>query len=404
VGAERESTADRDTGSGGESGSEPVGPMQPGETTVDQAVRLAGLLGALEDATDVFVLTHDNPDPDAIASAAALSFLLREAAGVSTKMAFGGIVGRAENRALIAETGVSFQRMGSIEIPAGAVVALVDTQPRTGNNSLPEGRIAGIVIDHHPVRPETAATTFSDVRPEYGASCSILVEYLRAAGLEPDRALATALFYGIQSETMDLGREVSAADVEASLYLYPRSDPESISRIRHARVPASYLQSVHEALERARGYGGVMCVPMGRLDYPDLGAELADMFMRVDGVEWTIASGRYHDDLLLSVRTYQLEAHAGDLVQQVVRDRGSAGGHGMLAGAQLPLKGLSDAEVDELVASLFEEFRVALGVGGEEARSIIEPPGGSGAGPQAEAGPAGAGPGSGASGSAEPSE
>ena len=85
MGAERESTADRDTGSGGESGSEPVGPMQPGETTVDQAVRLAGLLGALEDATDVFVLTHDNPDPDAIASAAALSFLLREAAGVSTK-------------------------------------------------------------------------------------------------------------------------------------------------------------------------------------------------------------------------------------------------------------------------------------------------------------------------------
>jgi nanoRNase/pAp phosphatase (c-di-AMP/oligoRNAs hydrolase) len=373
--------------------------MEPRETTVDQAVRLAGLLEALEGAEQVLVLTHDNPDPDAIASAAALAFLCQASAGVTTTLAFGGIVGRAENRALIAEVGVPFQRMGTLEIPSGALVALVDTQPRTGNNSLPAGRIAGIVIDHHPVRPETAATTFSDVRPGYGASCSILVEYLRAAGLEPERTLATALFYGIQSETMDLGREVSPADVEASLYLYPRSDPASISRIRHARVPASYLQSVHEALERARLYGGVMCVPMGRLDYPDLGAELADMFMRVEGVEWAIVSGRYHDDLLLSVRTYQLDAHAGDLVRKVVRDRGSAGGHGMLAGAQVPLKGLGDAEVEELVSSLFVDFRAELGVATEEPRPIIEastqgpsgsgppgPPPGGGAGPEGGSG------------------
>ncbi len=355
-----------------EGAADAAGPMEPGETTVDQALRLAELLGALEEAGDVLVLTHDNPDPDAIASAAALAFLLREEAGVTTTLAFGGIVGRAENRALIAELGVDFHRMGILEVAPGTAVALVDTQPRTGNNSLPEGRIASIVIDHHPVRPEAAATTFSDVRPAYGASCSILVEYLRAAGLEPERPLATALFYGIQSETMDLGREVSGPDVEASLYLYPRSDPAAISRIRHARVPPTYLQSVHEAIERARLYNGVMCVPMGRLDYPDLGAELADMFMRVDGVEWTIASGRYHDELLLSVRTYEQQAHAGDMVRRVIRDRGSAGGHGMLAGAQVPLRGRSDAEVDQLVETLFEEFRAELGVADREARPIID--------------------------------
>jgi len=348
--------------------------MRPAETTVDQALRLSDLLGAVEDAAGVLVLTHDNPDPDAIASAAALAFLLRESAEVETRLAFGGIVGRAENRALIGELGADFQRMGALEIPASTLVALVDTQPRTGNNSLPAGRIATIVIDHHPVRPETAATTYSDVRPDYGASCSILVEYLRAAGLEPERPLATALFYGIQSETMDLGREVSAADVEASLYLYPRSDPASISRIRHARVPATYLQSVHAALERARRFGGLMWVPVGRLDYPDLGAELADMFMRVEGVDWVIACGRYHDDLLFSVRTYEPGAHAGDLVRRVIGERGSAGGHGMLAGAQIPLRALSDGEVDDLLASLLDDFRTQLGAGvsGEEGRAIIE--------------------------------
>lgn len=351
------------------------GPREPGETTVDQADRLSRLLGAVEDASQVVVLTHDNPDPDAIASAAALAFLLDRSLGVETKLAFGGIVGRAENRALIAELEVDFHRIGSLDLPSSTLVALVDTQPRTGNNSLPEGRIASVVVDHHPERPETAATTYSDVRPEYGASCSILVEYLRAAGLEPEPSLATALFYGIQSETMDLGREVSPADVEVSIYLYPRSDPASISRIRHARVPPTYLHSVHEALERARRFGGLMWVPMGRLDYPDLGAELADMFMRVEGVDWVIASGRYHDDLLFSVRTYEAGAHAGDLMRRVIRERGSAGGHGMLAGAQVPLRALSDTEVEELLASLLDEFRAELGVADEAARSILEAPG-----------------------------
>lgn len=351
-------------------------PLNPSAPDREQTVRVANLLAAVEDADDVLVVTHDNPDPDAIASAAALAHLFEKAAGISTTLAFGGIVGRSENRVLIEELEVHFERLGSVEIPAATLVALVDSQPRTGNTSLPEGRIASVVVDHHPLRSETSAATYSDVRPEYGASCSILVEYLRAARIEPSRALATALFYGIQSETMDLGREVSEADVSASLYLYPRSDPAAISRIRHARVPASYFRSIHEALEQACRFGGVVTVPMGRLDYPDMVAEVADLFMRVEGVEWTVASGRYHDDLLLSVRTFRTDAHAGEVVREIVGDRGSAGGHGMLAGAQLPLKGLSDGEAEELVETLFTDLLRALGLEDVEGEEIIPDEGG----------------------------
>ncbi len=365
------------------------GPQNPRSLDRDQTVQLARLLAAVEDADEVLVVTHDNPDPDAIASAAALAHLLEAAANKATKLAFGGIVGRAENRALIEELGVRFEQLGVGEIPASTLVALVDTQPRTGNTSLPEGRIAGVVVDHHPLRSETSTATFSDVRPEYGASCSILVEYLRAARVEPPRALATALFYGIQSETMDLGREVSEADVSASLYLYPRSDPAAVSRIRHARVPASYFRSIHEALEQACRYDGVVTVPMGRLDYPDMVAEVADLFMRVEGVEWAVASGRYRDDLLLSVRTFRTDAHAGEVVREIVGDRGSAGGHGMLAGAQLPLKGLSDAEADELVQTLFTDLLRSLNLEGSEGEEIIPdegPSGGAGDRPRTDDG------------------
>src|SRR3970040_1586409 len=98
---------------------------------------------------------------------------------------------------------------------------------------------------------------------------------LRAGGLEPNRALATALFYGIQSETLDLGREATEPDVEASIPLYPRVDFDALSRVRHARAPRALFRSLHEALERACHRGGVVFVPAGALAHPDIVAQLA---------------------------------------------------------------------------------------------------------------------------------
>ena len=228
------------------------------------------------------------------------------------------------------------------------------------------------MIDHHPERADSTAAEFVDIRPSYGACCSILVEYLRAAELEPDGRLATALFYGIQSETMDLGREVSQADIEASAYLYPRSDPRAVSRIRHAKAPRSLFRSLHDALERGWSAGAVICVPLGRMDYPDLVAQLADWFLGIDGVEWVIAAGRHHDSLLLSVRTDDPAAHAGQLVQEVVADRGSAGGHGEMAGGRIDVRQLTAEDYEALVHELFVDVCERLGVGSETRRSLID--------------------------------
>lgn len=346
----------------------PDPPREP-ETTS----RLADLLAALEGAEAVLVLTHNNPDPDALASAAALAVLLQREAGVTTRVAFGGIIGRAENRALMQEMEIEFERMEDVDVPRGVAIAMVDTQPRAGNNALPPGRIVSAVIDHHPPRADTTAATFTDIRPEYGASGSILVEYLRAAGITPDRWLATALFYAIQSETMDLGREASVADVRASMYLYPRSDPAAISRIRHARVPPSYFRTMHEALAVTRRHDRVISVPLGKLPYPDMVAEIADLFLQMNGIDWTLASGRYRDRLLVSVRTYDEGAHAGSLVREAIGDRGSAGGHGSFAGGQVDLRGLSEEEVEEVTRGILRDLLEALGADPDESVPLVDP-------------------------------
>ena len=348
-----------------------AGPANPPRPAAEVTERLSELRWVLGGAEKALVLTHDNPDPDAIASAAGLGFLIERISGIPVTVAFGGIIGRAENRSLMEELDVPFERIETIEIAPDTACALVDTQPGAGNNSLPAGRTATVVLDHHPPRPDSNPAAFVDIRPEYGASASMIVEYIRAARLEPDRKLATALVYGIQSETMDLGREASDEDVAASIFLYPRTDPTAISRIRHARVPRGVYRSIHEGLERAWSRGDVVFVPLGTLEYPDLVAQLADLFLRVHGVDWVIAAGLYEDSLLISVRAHRPDAHAGDVVQGVVGDRGSAGGHGEMAGGRIDLEGTPDADPDRLIADVFDQFALALNVGGLPPQSLI---------------------------------
>ena len=349
-----------------------AGPIEPRAPGPDDASRFAALVGAFVRAERVVVLTHDNPDPDAIASSAGLAHIVQESVGIPAVVTFGGIIGRAENRALMDSVGVPFERIEGFEFLPGDAFALVDAQPGAGNNAVPEDARLAVCIDHHPPREAPRRAVYHDVRETYGACATMIVELLRAGGIEPGRPLATALFYGIQSETLDLGRETSGPDVEASVYLYPRTDPAALSRIRHARAPRALFRSLHEGLERAWHRDEVVFVPAGDLAYPDLVAQLADFFLRVQGVEWVVAIGRYRDDLLVSVRADRPRAHAGVWVREIVDGRGPAGGHGQMAGARVPVPGKDDTEVADLVDELFERFSVLAGVADVEPRPLLQ--------------------------------
>ncbi|NIR46006.1 MAG: bifunctional oligoribonuclease/PAP phosphatase NrnA [Gemmatimonadetes bacterium] len=330
--------------------------------------QLDELRAALEGGDRLLILTHDNPDPDALASAFALYRLVETFDDTSARIAFGGFVGRAENRTMVHELGLPITPTWAVKFEDVDRIALVDTQPGTGNNSLPEDREAAVVIDHHPIRDETRRARFWDVRTQCGSSCTIMTQYLEAAGIPLKGRVATALFYGIQSETQDLGREAGDADIEASLKLYPGADRELISRIRYPDLPRAYFQSLHRALERARTRGPVLISYVGKLDYPDLVAELADFFLRFEGAKWAFCIGLFEDSILISIRTSSRDAQAGQLLRRVVRSDGVAGGHGMMAGARVPIGHLSaeDARLksEELVNRFIKELGVEDEVGG----------------------------------------
>jgi nanoRNase/pAp phosphatase (c-di-AMP/oligoRNAs hydrolase) len=327
--------------------------------------RLEQLFEAVGNASSVLILPHNDPDPDAIASALALRHLLAERLGLEGHIAYKGIIGRAENKALVRYLGRPLRRLGGADLRQSVPIALIDTQPGAGNNALPPKSTAAIVVDHHPWLEATATADFADIRSDLGATSTILTEYLQAAEIEPAPPLATALFYGIKTDTMGLSRGASPADVAAYFYLQPRIEVEALAEIEQAQVPAEYFQKLDTTLHGACIYDGVVISYVGPMDRPDLAAEMADILLRLEGTRWVVCTGMYKDHLILAVRTRSRRGGAGHLVQYIVDSRGTAGGHGAMAGGHVPLTNEAPEQVAlQLGQRALRYLKVAPGMAG----------------------------------------
>jgi len=315
----------------------------------DVTSRIDSLHEAFSGAERILVLSHDNPDPDALASACTLRAILEELVAAETTVGYAGLVGRAENRAMMRELELDVTHIGNLDLSTFDAIAMVDTQPGFGNNSLPAGRRPTAVIDHHPPRADLDDIPFVDIREDYGATSTIVAEYAYAIGLRLSPALITALFYALKSETQDLGREASEHDQKVYLSLFPHADKPALSRIQTASVPRTYFRVIQLAIESAKVYGHAVLTDLQRVRHPDLVAEIADFLLRLEEVDWSCCMARHEDQLVLSLRTSDPDAHAGSIIRQVVRDMGAAGGHGMIAGGRVELGSTSYSEVAETV-------------------------------------------------------
>jgi len=330
---------------------------------------LADLLRELERPGPLVILPHDNPDPDSMASAVCLKFLVNRLLEKEAYIALGGIVGRAENRAMRTYLNIELVPVSEVRFTGDVQVALVDTQPGRSNNSLPEGVVPTVVIDHHPAYATYPGVPFLDLRENYGATSTILTEYLRESKLDVEPKIATALFYGIAAETQDLGREATAADIEASHFLYPYANKRRLAKIENARVPREYFRVFREAIDHAALYDHKIVVSLlGDVQYPDMVAEVAHFLLRLDGAEWSAAIGAYNGCLYCSIRTTDRDANAGDLLQRVLGAK-SAGGHDQIAGGRIPL-GPDPAERVKSACDVRHRFLSALGVDPEHGKPL----------------------------------
>ncbi|SNZ13467.1 nanoRNase/pAp phosphatase, hydrolyzes c-di-AMP and oligoRNAs [Natronoarchaeum philippinense] len=295
----------------------------------------------------IAVVAHDNPDPDAIASALALT-QLAGAVGADAEACYYGDISHQENRALVNLLDLDLRRLDPDDpehLSEFEGFALVDHSRPGVNDQLPETLSVDVVIDHHPPRGPVDAD-FVDLRHSVGATSTLLTEYFTEFGLEIDETVATALLYGIRIDTWDFTREVSQSDFEAAGTLVPHADIALLERVESPNVSGDTLETVASAIRNRDQRGSILTSFVGELADRDALAQAADKLLDMDGVTTTVAFGLLDGVVYVSARAQGSSLDLGETLRLAYNQIGSAGGHTDMAGAQIPVGMLSTADED----------------------------------------------------------
>lgn len=287
------------------------------------------------------VLVVISADPDAIACALAVSRLLAgRTAGVT--IANVNQVNRPDNLAMIRLLKVPLVAFSDVRTEQFAKVVIVDSQPK--HNERMAALRPQVIIDHHPDTGYQAP--FTDIRPTYGATATILTEYLRAARIVPAQTLATALYHAIKTDTDDFKRQTLAEDLQAFQYLLRRTNIQLARRITQADLRLDYLKYFKTALHYMHLRKGRVFVHLGAVANPDVCVIIADFFMRIHTVSWSIISGICDKKLVVIFRNDGARKNAGRAAEECFGAFGSAGGHKTMARAEINLVDSKEPGID----------------------------------------------------------
>jgi len=326
---------------------------------MDQALtkqKIKELRAIVHENDRIAIVLQDDPDPDAMASALALRVLLGRNKLTTPIFAFKPVT-RPENRTMTHLLEIEVAPADTEELRGYDKIAMVDVEPPYFGERLPR---ADIVIDHHPGY-ESGIAPFEDVRTEYGSTSTILTEYLIGADEKISERIATALLYGIRSDTVALSRRVTDADVQAFVHLYPIANYNLLRQIDRPELPVSFARVLSRALERLTVNDELVAIHLGTVERDDLIVQVAEFCLQFEGVEWVAVSGKLGPNLVVAVRTQAMgRRNAGEIVKRLFGDIGSAGGHRHMAKAVVPLRlwrtregTTRDAAIDTRLRQLF---------------------------------------------------
>ena len=310
------------------------------------------------DADRVLILLHNEPDPDALAAGLALRNVLRRTRTTAIIGAMQGVT-RPENLRMADLLDIQVETITPDEFAGFDRIATVDVQPHYFGGLLPR---VDLVVDHHPEQPGYTAV-FKDIRSDYGSTCTILTEHLRAVDVNISERTATAMLYAIKSDTLFFARQTNRVDLEAFTFLYPLADPALIRKMEGAEITLERLEHVTRALATSRLRNQVFSAFLGETTREDFIPYTADFLLQVEDVKWTIVSGIVGGQLIVSVRNLGYSRNAGEFVKANFGDIGSAGGHRAMAKAVMPIErfrakfgDLSGVGIAARIGELAEQF------------------------------------------------
>jgi len=333
------------------------------------AQKAAELRDRIGTAQSVLILTHDYPDPDCIASALGVAHLCSFWNIPSPVISFGGFIGRAENRAMVRYLNIEMVPFMLVDLKEFDKIIMVDSFPGKGNVSLSGVMAVDAVIDHHPSPNAENFTFFQDIRCDLGATSTIITRYLLEAGCPVTTKLATALFYGIKTDTGEMRRDVSIHDLECYKYLFDNIDHHLLSQIENPERDIEFFRLLHRAADSAVNYDTVSYTHLGNVSTPDYIAEMADLFHSLEKIEWMICSGIFKNQIFFSIRTKSFNS-AGNKAETLAKELGgSGGGHGRAAAGRILIP--TNVSTESKLADFEEKVRVLFNIDSIEPKSLL---------------------------------
>ncbi|GIW97709.1 MAG: hypothetical protein KatS3mg111_1042 [Pirellulaceae bacterium] len=312
-----------------------VPPTKPKRSRRPRSVRL---LSVLQPFDSIVILTHDNPDPDAIASGWGLLEIIRQRLRKPVRLVGGGAIVRAENRFLVQVLKPPIELVNQLPLQGRTAIVLVDCSAQARNfvSCQDEQATLVAVIDHHQQLARGVKLPFQDIRPAVAASATIISGYLREQQMVPSRELATALLYALRSETRGYQTHFSRADRAALNWLTPHADPSTLAKIEDAPLPRSYYSDLTLALQNTFLYGPVAFCLLPHATGAEIVGEVADLLIRCEGVSRVLCGAQVGPNIAISVRTDAAGGDAAILVRKTLEGLGRGGGHRNRAGGIIP--------------------------------------------------------------------
>ena len=315
---------------------------------------LARVKAKLLPAESVLIIPHNFPDPDSIGASLGIQHLLYSEGVKSCTIAFSGFVGRAENRAMVDLLDIEYKSLLDDDIAKFDKVVVVDTSPTNGNVSIKNPDLVDVVIDHHSTSDivENGYTLF-EVNPNVGASSTLVTLFLLANGTPIPPRVATALFYGIKTDTSDMGRNTHDIDISCYKVLFDLINHKILSHIENPQRDAEYLKMLNMASEKMEVYGDFGFTFLGETNTPDYVPEMADICHSFVALEWMVCCAVFEDNMIFSIRS-KSNPMAGVFTRKLALSmNGSGGGHSTMAAGRIPVNGKS-------TVVLLKDFRETL--------------------------------------------
>ncbi len=339
------------------------------ESTPTRSNRLLAALGAYR---AVLVVTHDNPDPDAMAAGWGLALLIRKRSRLPVRLVSGGRVIRAENRRMIDLLGPPVELVDRLDPGPRTAIVLVDCDPQATNHLVGRADLRPVAaVDHHQQQKRRPRLKFRDIRTNLAASASIVTTYLREQGVWPTVRLATALLYAIHTETQGQETGFSQVDRDAASWLTPRADLSLMAQITNAPLPQAYFADLALSLQHTFIYDRTGWCLLPRAEGAETVGEMADLLIRCDAIDRVLCGTAVGADVVLSARTDTGGGSAPELLRRTLEGIGRCGGHEHRAGGQIPDGAEFEGIREPLRGELRKRWLTACGADQKRGRRLV---------------------------------